>query len=162
MNAVERTIAEIEAQDAENAREEHEYLADPEVIRNNELQDLISTLNNINFQIAELSRIKEALEPKVSALLQHGEDGSKSYTAGRYKVTVTTGYNYTLDKEEYAILGSRIPACFNIVTQRIAYDLNKTAIRDAEKYASAEELDLISKMVLKKPKKLHVKISAGV
>lgn len=130
--------------------------------KHDELKDLISTLENINYQIAELARIKEELEPRVAELLEHGDEGSKSYTEGRYKVTVTTGYNYTLDKEEYAILGSRIPACFNIVTQRVAYDLNKTAIRDAEKYASAEELELISKMVVKKPKKLHVRITAGV
>lgn len=130
--------------------------------KHDEIQDLISTLNNINYQAGELARIKEQLEPRLAELLNHGDEGSKTYAEKGWKVTVTSGYNYTLDKEEYAILGSRIPACFNIVTQRIAYDLNKTAIRDAEKYASSEELELISKMVVKKPKKLHIKISAGI
>ncbi len=127
-----------------------------------ELNDLLTTLNNINFQIAELSRIKEELEIRVSELLNHGEEGSKTYTEGKWKVTVTSGWNYSLDKEEYEVLGNRIPKCFDIVKTRVAFDLNKQAIKDAEKYASSEELELISKIISKKPKKLHVKITAGV
>lgn len=139
-----------------------EYRVDVEQVRNDEIQELITTLNNINFQVAELSRIKETLEPRLSSLLNHGDEGSKSYIEGKYKVTATTGYNYTLNKSEYEILGSRLPKCFQIVTQRVAYDLDKAAIRDAEKYASAEELELISRLVTKKAKKLHIKITAGI
>lgn len=130
--------------------------------KHDELNELLTTLNNINFQVAELLRIKEELESRVSILLEHGEDGSKTYTEGKWKVTVTTGWNYSLDKEEYEILGSRIPKCFDLVQQRIAFDLNKKAIKDAEKYASSEELELISRIISKKPKKLHVKVAAGV
>ncbi len=138
-----------------------EYMIDVEQVRNDEIQDLINTLNNVNFQCAELQRIKETLEPRLAGLLNHGEDGGKSYTEGRWKVTATTGFNYTLNKDAYAILGARLPECFKIVTQRVAYDLDKSAIRDAEKYASAEELELISRMVTKKAKKLHIKIGSA-
>lgn len=127
-----------------------------------ELLDLINTLNNINYQLAELSRIKETIEPRVAELLQHGDDGSKTYTAGKFKVTAKTGYIYSLNKEEYTINAARLPACFNFVKQRISFDIDKSVLRDAEKYASAEELELIATMVSKKPSKLNIKITAGI
>jgi hypothetical protein len=126
-----------------------------------ELQDLISTLNNINFQIAELLRIKESLEPRVVELLGHGDDGSKTYTAGKWKVTAKTGYIYSLNKDEYQISASKLPQCFNFVKQRISYDIDKSVLRDAEKYASREELEIIATMVSKKPSKINVKITSA-
>ncbi len=127
-----------------------------------ELKDLISTLNNVNYQLAELQRIKESLEPRVAELLQHGEDGSKTYICGKHKVTVKTSWIYALNKDEYITMGSHLPACFNPVTIRTSYDLNKSIIRDAEKYGSAEELQLLATMISKKPAKLSIRISAGV
>jgi hypothetical protein len=127
-----------------------------------EIQDLISTLNNVNHQVAELLRIKEALEPRLAALLQHGEDGSKTYICGKHKVTVKTAWIYTLNKDEYVVMGSHLPACFNPVTMRTSYDLNKSVIRDAEKYASPSELELMATMISKKPAKLSIKITAGI
>jgi len=126
------------------------------------LQEDITTLNLVNFQIAELQEIKEKLEARVAQGLEHGEDYSKTYQQGKFKVTVSTGWNYTLDKEEYQILESRIPAAFNPVKMRMAYDIDKHVLRDAEKYASAEELMLLSQFISKKPKKLHIKVSAGI
>ena len=127
-----------------------------------QILELTSTLENINYQIAELARIKEALEQRLCVKIGHGEDGSKSYVHGKYKVTLTTGYNYTLNKEEYAILGPRLPTCFNPVVQRIAFDLDKSVIKDCEKYGSADELKLLSELISKKPKKLHVKITSAI
>ena len=126
------------------------------------LRDNLMALNTISFQMAELARIKEELESRVTAMLEHGDDYSKSYIVGQVKVTVSTGYNYTLDKKEYMVLGSRIPACFNPVTEKISYELNKQVIRDAEKYASAEELELLGQIISKKPKKIHVALKAAI
>lgn len=139
-----------------------EYMIDIAQVRNDEIQELIGTLNTVSYQIAELQRIKEALEPKLAGLLNHGEDGSKTYTQGKFKVTVKTSWIYTLNKEEYMTMGARLPACFNPVTMRTSYDLNKSVIRDAEKYGSAEELQLLSTMISKKPAKLSIKITAGI
>lgn len=130
--------------------------------KHDELKDLISTLENINYQIAELARIKEELEPRVAELLGHGSDGSKTYTEGRYKVTCKSGWIYTLNKEEYEINSARLPACFKIVKQRIAYDVDKNAIKDIEKYGNADDLNLLASFVSKKPAKLHIKIGAGI
>lgn len=130
--------------------------------RETALKDNLTTLNLVNFQIAELCRIKEELEARISALFEHGDDGSKTYTFDKFKVTVKTGWNYTLDKNEYEIIGSRLPECFNPVRKRVAYDLDKQVIRDAEKYASPEELKLLSQIISKKPSKLSVTLKAGL
>ena len=120
------------------------------------------TLNIINYEIAELARIKEELEARLSALLEHSDDGSRTYICDKYKVTVTSGYNYTLNKEEFMAIASRLPQCFNPVRQKMSYEIDKSIIRDAEKYGSAEELQLLAQVISKKPKKLHIKISAAV
>lgn len=130
--------------------------------KKDEIQDLISALNNVNFQIAELQRIKEALEPRVAQLLGHGDDGSKTYTEGKWKITCKSGWIYTLNKDEFEINGSRLPACFKVVRQRIAYDVDKNAIKDIERYGSSDDLNILATFVSKKPSKLNVKITAGV
>lgn len=126
------------------------------------IKEIISTLNNINYQIAEFSRIKEELDRQLAALLEHGDEGSKTYIHGKYKVTVTSGYNYTLNKEEWEIIGSRMPICFQPVRQRMAYDIDKNIIRDCERYGSQEDKMLMSEFISKKSKKIHIKISAGI
>lgn len=128
----------------------------------NNTEDKIKILNLINYKIAELVQDKERLEAEIFAESGHGEEGQKTYKIGNYKCTITTGYNYTLNKEEYEIMRSRVPAQFNPVKTRVAYDIDAKIIRDAEKYASSEEMLLISSFLSKKPKKLHVKITAGV
>lgn len=130
--------------------------------KKDEIQDNLKTLNLINFQIAELSRIKEELESRVCALLEHGDDGSKTYIEGLYKVTIKSGYIYTLDKEEFETMGSRLPLQFNPVSKKTSYHLDKTIIKNAERYASPTDLELLSSIISKKPSKLHVSIRAAV
>lgn len=124
--------------------------------------DYAKTLELVNYEIAELSSIKEQIEKQLFSLINHPEDASKSYVFGKYKVTLSTGYNYSLNKDEYLIVGATIPKCFNPVKQKTAYELDKHVIREAERYASSEELALLAKIISKKPKKLHVKIGASV
>ncbi len=126
------------------------------------ITDTVSTLNMINYQVAELLRIKEELDTKLNTLLQHPEEGQKTYTHEKYKIIVKTGFNYSLNKEEYESVGNRLPAQFNPVKERIAYDLDKKIIRDAEKYASLQDLEILSSVISKKPSKLSVRIIAGV
>lgn len=126
------------------------------------IKDYAKALEMINYQVAELSRIKEELEGRLASFLEHPDEGQKTYVHGKYKITVSTGYNYTLNKEEYEILGNRLPACFQPVTKRIAYDLNKDVIRDIERYGSNEEIKLLSEFISKKPKKLYVRLTQGV
>ena len=133
-----------------------------ETNQQNTIIDVANTLNNVNFQIAELLRIKEELDARLNALLEHGDDGSKTYVVNKFKVTITSGYNYTLNKNEYELMGNRFPSCFNPVKKRVSYDLDKSIIKDCEKYGSAADLEIMSSVISKKPKKLHIKITAGL
>ncbi len=130
--------------------------------KDDSIKDSLITLNLVNFQIAELARIKEELEARVCALLEHGDDGSKTYTHGKFKITVKTGYIYTLDKDEFETMGQRLPLQFNPVSKKVSYHLDKQIIKNAERYASADDLNLMASMISKKPCKLSVSIKAGV
>lgn len=123
-----------------------------------QILDLCSTLNNINYQLAELNIIKEELDKKLSALLEHGDEGQKTYQVGKHKITVKSGYNYSLNKEEYESIGSRIPRCFNPVKKKISYELDKNIIRDCERYGSSDDVNLLAQVIIKKPAKLSVRI----
>ena len=133
-----------------------------EVCETSIITDTVSALNKTNFQIAELLRIREALEAKLSKLLHHGDEGQTTYTVDKFKVTIKTGWIYSLDKEEYEIIKSSLPECFRPVRERTAYDIDKSVIKNVEIYGSAEENLLISKFVTKKPSKLSVKLLAGI
>jgi|ERR1017187_775622 hypothetical protein len=134
--------------------------------------DYLTALNKTNFQIAELCRIKEELEKRVSALFEHSDDLSRTYLAGKYKVTITTGYNYSLNKDEYEILSSLVPECFNPVNKRIAYDLNKKVLKQVSMYGDEKTKALVfgklvdgnidGGFIKSSPKKINVKIVAGV
>ena len=137
------------------------YWIDKRITEQERIEDILSTLENISYQISELSRIKEILESRVNEHLNHHDDGSKTYVVGKYKVTVKTGYNYTLNKDEYEVIGSRLQSCFNPVKQKMSYELDKKVIRDCEKYGSKEDVLLLSQVISKKPAKLNIRISAS-
>ncbi len=129
--------------------------------RKADILDVAESLNTISFQVAELLRIKEELEKRLSAMLEHSDDCQKTYTEGKFKITITTGYNYTLDKEEYEVIKERIPVQFDAVRKRIAYDIDKRLLTQARTYADVNTLALIDSIITANPKKLNVKITSG-
>lgn len=129
------------------------------IIKQHNTKETINTLNIINYQVAELLRIKEELEEKLLHLFEHSDDSSKTYVFEKWKTTLTTGYNYTLDKDEYLIMKTHLR--INPVKERVAYDVDKKIIKDCERYGNEEDLALINQIITKKPKKLHVKIAAA-
>ncbi|MBP9829807.1 MAG: hypothetical protein KBD04_07245 [Proteobacteria bacterium] len=128
----------------------------------NMMLDKVKILNLINYKIAELIQDKEQLEAQLLAESGHGDEGSKTYKIGTFKCTITTGYIYSLNKEEYEIMKSRLPKEFDPVKTKISYEVNPKIMKDAEKYASKEDLLLLSDVISKKNKKPHFKIQAGV
>ena len=126
------------------------------------INDIVNTLNLINYEVAELLRIKEELEAKINVMIGHPEDSQKTYTLGAHKVTITRKYNYSLDKEEYEAIGYRLPEQFNPVKMKTIYELDKKIIKAAEMYASESDMQVLSSFISKKEAKLHVKITAGV
>jgi len=132
------------------------------MLREDYIKDTAKTLNQINFQLADLTRMKEELEQRLAATLEHSDEGQKTYIEGRYKITVRTGFNYTLDKEEYESVGKRLPVQFDPVTKSVKYELNKKIIRDVYSYGSAYDVEVLEQIIKKKPSKLHVSIEAAV
>lgn len=133
-----------------------------QVSETHRINDIVNTLNLINYEVAELLRIKEELEAKINTMIGHPEDCQKTYTLGNHKVTITRKYNYSLDKEEYETIGSRLPEQFNPVKMKTIYELDKKIIKAAEMYASEADMQVLSSFISKKEAKLHVKITAGV
>jgi len=132
------------------------------MLREDYIQDTAKTLNQINYQLAELTRMKEELEQRLSATLEHGEDGQKTYIEGRWKITVRTGFNYTLDKEKYEMLGRHLNSSIDPITRVTKYEINKKTLRDSYVHASEKELEIINEIISKKPAKLNITITSGV
>lgn len=124
------------------------------------LTEEIKTLDWINHQIADLIASKQRSEHKIQQLLQHNIDheGQIQYIHDRYAVTIKTGWNWSFDKKEYAILKNHIPPCFNPVEEKTSYFLNKQVLNDIELLSSGEERDMLLKIFTKEPKKLSITI----
>ncbi len=131
------------------------------MLREDCIKDTAKTLQQINYQVAELTRIKEELEARLAALLEHKEDGQTTYVEGRYKITIKTGINYTLDKEEYESIGKRLPEQFDPVNKVVKYELNKKIIRDVYTYGSTYDIEILDQIIKKKPAKLSVTVGAA-
>lgn len=132
------------------------------VTRSERIEETALTLHTISLQVAELTRIKEELEKRLNALLEHGDDCQKTYTYGRWKVTVKTGFNYSLNIDEYETLGHFLPKGFDPVRKVIKYDLNKNILKACDNYGSEDEKALMRKFVTAKPSKLNVTVKPGV
>ena len=131
------------------------------MLKEDYIRDTAKTLQQINYQVAELLRIKEELEQRLAASLEHKEEGQTTYVEGRYKIVVKTGFNYTLDKDEYESIGRRLPEQFDPVTKIVKYELNKKIIRDVYTYGSSHDIEIIEQINKKKPAKLSVTVSAA-
>lgn len=131
------------------------------MLREDYIQDTAKTLQQINYQVAELTRIKEELEQRLAAALEHKDEGQTTYVEGRYKITVKTGFNYTLDKDEYESIGRRLAEQFDPVSKIVKYELNKKIIRDAYTYGSKHDIEILDQIIKKKPAKLSVTIGSA-
>jgi len=136
----------------------------PEEARIRELDDKLSHLDKINYEIAQLRGIKEKLESRVKELFNHEKIGQSTYRHGKYGVVITTGYNYKLNKSEYEVMKGFIPAEFNpvVVTEKVEYKVNPSLYKHAEEYADNETLRLLSELMPKEDSKLNVVLKAAV
>lgn len=66
------------------------------------MKDILSKLDAVNKQIAELKLQKDDLEKLVMAAVSaHPDEGQRTYPFGEYKVTVKTSFNYKIDKDKF-------------------------------------------------------------
>lgn len=131
------------------------------MLREDYIKDMAKTLNQVNYQIAELNTMKSELEQRLAAALEHGSEEQRTYNEGRYKIIIRSGIIYSLNKEEYEILGKRLPVQFDFVNKSVKYDINKKIIRDIYSYGSRSDIDVLESIVTKKPAKLNVTITSA-
>ena len=144
----------------------------------NRLEDLIKTLNIINYQLADLKEIKEKLEREVIELtgrasfvrdetgkyimMNIAHDGQKLHKVGPYKFEVKTTYNISIDKDEYEAVKRYLRPEFNPVIEKIAYSVNNKALGDLNTYGSESDKGLVYQFIKKSPAKPYVNIKADV
>lgn len=122
------------------------------------LLDEIKTLENVNYQIAELQRVKEKLIGKIVDRTGHDREGASSYILDTYKITVTTNFIYSLDKSLYEKNRDLLLKA-NVVRESTKYDVVKEAVR---KPMNKEAENAIAEVITIKPSKPAVKIEAAV
>lgn len=132
------------------------------MLKHEAILETASVLDRIAYEMAELARIKEELERRMMALLEHGDEGQKTYVEGKYKILVKTGYNYTLDKEKYELLSRHLNSSLDPVNRVTKYEINKKILRESYLHASEGELEILDEIISKKPAKLSVTITAGI
>ena len=105
--------------------------------KHQEIVETAKTLDRIAYELAELSRIKEELDKRMNALLNHGEEGQRTYVEGPFKITLRSGYNYTLDKEKYEMLSRHLNSSIDPVEKKVKYEINKKKGGTAIVYSSS-------------------------
>ena len=119
-------------------------------------------LERISYEVAELLRVKEELEKHMAALLEHSDEGQKTYVEGRYKITCKTGWNWTLNKEKYEMIGRQLSSANDPVNKIVKFELNKKVIRDVYQSGNEHDINILNEIITKKPAKLSVTITAGI
>ena len=132
------------------------------MLKHEAILETAKTLDRIAYEMAELARIKEELERRMMALLEHSDEGQKTYVEGKYKILLKTGYNYTLDKEKYEMLSRHLNSSIDPITRVTKYEINKKVLRESYLHASERELEILNEIITKKPAKLSVTITAGI
>lgn len=126
-----------------------------------ELEEQVRHLDFVNYQIAELLVDKKKSEEKIVKLLNHKIKGQKKYNVGVHAVTITTGLNYSLDKQKYLEFGDMLPTDLNPVEIKESYYLNKKIIDLCYQVGSAMDKEIMDEIITTSDKKLNVTITAA-
>ena len=125
------------------------------------VKDLIDHIQQCNDDISSLSLAKQHSEHKLKDMLCHTKHGSHTHEFLDYKITITTGSNFTLDKNafyEYLTGHEKIDSKFDIVKQITKYDINPKAIKNLDMFGTNRDIALKDTFIKQNEKKLHVKI----
>ncbi len=120
------------------------------------MKDIVRELESINFEIAKLNLRKIEIECVLSQLLNHPSDCSKTYSIDEYKCTVTSGWNYSVDKQAYCSIN--IPEEINPIESKVVVSVNQRKLKKFEE----EHGSLFAEFITKTPKKIHVKVTQNV
>lgn len=126
------------------------------------LIDNIKTLHQVNFQIAELLKMKQKLEEVIIDGIGHEHIGSRTYYYDLYKVIIKTPLISTLDLKNYKILKDDIPEHMDPVTQSTVYKICKKKLDYINSTVDKKDLLFLSEFIVAKPGKKTVTLEANV
>lgn len=126
------------------------------------IEEKIQLLSKTNLKIGNLTVLKERLESEIRCEIGHGERGQKKYVVGPWSVTIATGYNYSLDVSRWKEIEEHLPNALNPVVVKEIYKLDEKKILAIQDYGTEEENLFLSDFVSWKPKKLNMKVMAGI
>ena len=127
-------------------------------VRQQHVERLTIDLDALNKQIATLRLEKELLENELITTIAHDYEGSKTYDAGIYAVTIKTDMIYALDKKAYSNGDVYLPPEFDPIVEKVTYEVNKKQFNEYEQTAPIEVRQLLNELVEKKPSKPNVSI----
>jgi hypothetical protein len=141
----------------------------PEVDKYSAIEDVIKDIERAKFYIADCTKVKNELEAHLAALLEHKEDGQKTYYEAGFEICIKASVNYSLDKEEYEIIKNRIPPEFDPIRKSkkevITYNLDKKVIKNIMTYGDDELKKLVfdahdgkRPLIEEKPRSLSISI----
>lgn len=128
-----------------------------------DVAERVMMLSMINKQIAELNRIKLDVEARIVELVQHPNQGQKTYQVDTYKVQIRSGFNYTVNKKVYLDLreSEQIPPDLNPVNAIVKYEVDKKMLHEIESRNDFCDLSLIKRFIVMTPKKTNISIQVG-
>jgi hypothetical protein len=130
-----------------------------EVDMNVKINEHLANLDRINYQVAELLRIKAEIEKLVIAETGRGEfddagnlirisrEGRHQHLIGKYKVKIKTDLLYKVNKSEYEIVKSSLRDEFNPVKTSVSYRVDRKTLASIDLYGSAEDKKAIDKFI---------------
>jgi hypothetical protein len=123
------------------------------------INEHLANLDRINYQVAELLRIKAEIEKLVILETGRGEfdgsgnlikitkEGRHQHLIGKYKIKIKTDLLYKVNKEEYEIIKNSLREEFNPIKTSISYRVDKKTLASIDLYGSEEDKKLIDKFI---------------
>ena len=95
------------------------------------IEEIAERIIELKEREAELKAERTELEDELATAIATKEEGTESRTAGKYKVTVTSKLNRTLDYPAYQAIENDIPEGVRCVKFEPKLDLKKLRAMDA-------------------------------
>lgn len=129
-----------------------------EDIKKQKTLELIRHIDFLKTAVAKYLVDKEKSEIQLRDLLGHDKNhqGRIAYPCDQYTIRITTGWIWSFKEEEYKLMKTHIPECFDPVREVTKYKLDEKICRNIETYASKEEKAFLDKIFSKKESKMNV------
>ncbi len=123
------------------------------------LSEHVRNLDKVNYQIAELKRIKDLIEKQIiihtgrasfddeGNIIHVEKEGAETQVIDKYKVTIKTDKLYRINKNEYEIIEHTLRDEFNPVKKEFKYSINKSVYNNVLVYGSEDDKMIMDSFV---------------